>query len=253
MFSFQDEMALVALNRVFRIMIERQLKSIIITNKENNLVYQFEDLDRQLLFGTFHRSVSAQVANLCSYYDTSQMTYVIPFADKIIKIHKINDNPEYQLSCLQRSSLCENAQALISAESHHLTKLNSQHILLIEEDVLFLKVITQYLSDCGFQITQLTTYQKALVYLKKIAPNPAIVICGLNSWRDIDSEFLAYQLQKKVTHSLRIIAFVADKSIDSQLQAIKEGVDVYLFKGADPRLLSAHIDSCCKQASECRG
>jgi CheY-like chemotaxis protein len=119
-------------------------------------------------------------------------------------------------------------------------------IMIIEDNPAFRKVLLSYLGKYNFSISFACDGLEALEQLERV--KPLVLVSDL-----IMPNMTGHELVKKIRHmsepfnTIPVIILSSDDSIDTQLELIEYGVDVFLSKTADPRLLLSHLKRLTKK------
>lgn len=111
-----------------------------------------------------------------------------------------------------------------------------KHILLIEDDLELAKLVDDFLQDEGYQVTQCGNALKAKKLL--LAQSFDLMVCdvmlpGSNG----------FDLVRQIRQQFKgpILFMTAQTSVAAQLEGLQLGVQDYLLKPLDPRILLAKI------------
>ena len=118
--------------------------------------------------------------------------------------------------------------------------LNKKHILLVEDDEVFSRVMTRALTQRDYTVSNAAKESEALALINSTPFDCAILDLNLG---DHTSLGLIAPLKQKNPNS-RILILTGYASITTAVEAIKLGSDNYLAKPADAdEILSALLDS----------
>jgi CheY-like chemotaxis protein len=118
--------------------------------------------------------------------------------------------------------------------------------MIIEDNPAFRKVLLSYLGKYNFSISFACDGLEALEQLERV--KPLVLVSDL-----IMPNMTGHELVKKIRHmsepfnTIPVIILSSDDSVDTQLELIEYGVDVFLSKTADPRLLLSHLKRLTKK------
>lgn len=114
--------------------------------------------------------------------------------------------------------------------------MNKEHILLVEDDEVFSRVMSRALSHRGYEVSHAANEEEALALIKNTQFNYAILDLNLGGHTSLG---LIAPL-KLSNPSSRILILTGYASITTAVEAIKLGADNYLAKPADAdEILSA--------------
>lgn len=112
-------------------------------------------------------------------------------------------------------------------------------ILIVEDDVVFCKMLTRFLSKNGYEVLDAQTASQAFQHLRENEIDLAILDYRLPDANGIEI-LKRIKQDKPATKSILITRFTDD---DLKRQADQEGVDAYISKPLDPKDLLAKIRS----------
>lgn len=114
--------------------------------------------------------------------------------------------------------------------------MDKEHILLVEDDKVFSRVMTRALLHRGYGVSHATNVDEALLLIESTQFNHAILDLNLGDHTSLE---LIVPL-KHSNPSSRILILTGYASITTAVEAIKLGADNYLAKPADAdEILSA--------------
>ena len=114
--------------------------------------------------------------------------------------------------------------------------MNKEHILLVEDDEVFSRVMTRALLHRNYEVSHAATEEEALQLIKSTQYNYAILDLNLGGHTSLG---LIAPL-KQSNPASRILILTGYASITTAVEAIKLGADNYLAKPADAdEILSA--------------
>ncbi len=118
--------------------------------------------------------------------------------------------------------------------------MDKEHILLVEDDEVFCRVMSRALGHRNYDVSQAASEKDALLLIKNTRFDYAILDLNLG---DHTSLGLIAPL-KQSNRELRILILTGYASITTAVEAIKLGADNYLAKPADTdEILSALLNS----------
>lgn len=116
------------------------------------------------------------------------------------------------------------------------------NLLIVDDDMNILRLVTIYLSEQGYQVFQAKEGMEALAILKKEACDLAIV--------DVMMPFMdGYALTKEIRkqYDIPIILLTAKNQIEDKEQGFQAGTDDYLVKPFEPKELSFRIKALLRR------
>jgi two-component system, response regulator RegA len=118
--------------------------------------------------------------------------------------------------------------------------MNKEHILLVEDDEVFSRVMIRSLSHRDYDVSHAANEEEALLLIKKTRFNYAILDLNLGGHTSLG---LITPLKQSNPDS-RILILTGYASITTAVEAIKLGADNYLAKPADAdEILGALLES----------
>ncbi|MBT3533457.1 MAG: response regulator [Rhodospirillaceae bacterium] len=139
-------------------------------------------------------------------------------------------------------------QASPAAEAESTDLLQSDSVLLIEDDILLARSLTAYLTKHGFDAVTVETGADMFKEIDKRSFDCFVVDLTLP---DEDGIVLIRRLRART--DAPIIVQTGREDLDDKLAAFELGVDEYVTKPVDPRELTIRLKSIIKRAGEGKG
>ncbi|MEN9471255.1 MAG: hypothetical protein RL214_611 [Pseudomonadota bacterium] len=123
--------------------------------------------------------------------------------------------------------------------------LKSKKILLVDDDRLFLHVLTQYLDEAQYAYVTCQNGQQAWTYLQRY-PNKFFVVLADRIMPKLHGIDLLINM-KKISLEIPLILCTGEASKDERCEAIAQGVYDFLYKPISKELLLAILKKIKKQ------
>jgi DNA-binding response OmpR family regulator len=114
-------------------------------------------------------------------------------------------------------------------------------VLIVDDDRKLRELLTEYLTEFGFQVTTISDGRGILPALK--AENPDIIILDIMLPHKDGFEILR---EVRTTFSVPVIMLTARGEDADRIVGLELGADDYLPKPFNPRELLARIGPCCE-------
>ena len=124
-------------------------------------------------------------------------------------------------------------------------KMSALKIMLIDDDELINKSMSNILEMENYEVETFTSAQKALHYLETMGLCFDIIITDINM-PDLDGMSFIKILKEKNWDSVELLVLTGYGSIENAVQAIKLGAAGFFEKQADPQLLLLEIEKIKK-------
>ncbi len=128
-------------------------------------------------------------------------------------------------------------------------QIYSDYVLMVDDNPTFVKVLEKFMQRNHFKTKTFECCEQALEFLKSTDELPAVVICDLHLPGMSGQEFTAKFKKSAALSRIPLIILSSDEDLETELQLIALGADVYLSKNQDPRLLCTHVKSLAGKAS----
>lgn len=112
------------------------------------------------------------------------------------------------------------------------------HILLVDDDTLFLKVVTEYLDEAGYCYVIARDGHQAWKYLQQY-PNKFFVILADRIMPKLHGLELLAKMQQSALYNIPLILSTGESSKEERCEAIRQGVYDFLYKPLSKELLLA--------------
>lgn len=117
------------------------------------------------------------------------------------------------------------------------------NILLVEDEKPLSDSVSQYLIDCGFNCTQVFTYNSAINKIGTFSFDCIVIDIGLPDGSGID--LIHYIKRKKIDSGLIIVT--ARNSLEDKLEGFNQGADDFLVKPFHLSELNARINALIRR------
>lgn len=123
-------------------------------------------------------------------------------------------------------------------------------VLIIDDSETFGSVIERFFVREGVAVERYTSAKKALTQLKNGSLHPRVIVCDVHMPEMNGVQFVREFRQCEEFSHINLFMLTSDEAVDTELEAIRGGVEAYLRKNEDPRLLCAHVERVLK--SKCK-
>jgi len=124
---------------------------------------------------------------------------------------------------------------------------SKKKILVVEDDVALLPIITYNLEKKGFTVKEATNGEDALLFVKEEIPSLAIIDWMIPAPSGL--EVCRILRRKKETSSIPIIILSARGEEEDKVRGLDTGADDYITKPFSPNELIARINSLLRRSS----
>lgn len=154
-----------------------------------------------------------------------------PSVAPVLSLVKSNDSAE----------VCEGAD-------NHDDQLARSTILVVEDNQTFAKVLLRFLTRQGFSVTMCGDGLEALRRLEAgFVPN--LIMSDLHM-PNLSGDELAIKVRRiAALAGTPLVLLTSDRSVETELRALEAGVDLFLSKSEDPRLIAAYAKRLLSRAS----
>lgn len=115
-------------------------------------------------------------------------------------------------------------------------------VLIVEDNETFAKVLDRFLKKHGIEGIFAQDGREGLKNLEKFHRNIRAIICDVHMPRMNGFEFVKTLRSNNLFDSIPCIMLTSDTDVETELSLLHEGVDVFIGKQQDPRLLAFHIN-----------
>ena len=124
----------------------------------------------------------------------------------------------------------------------------AEKIVLIDDDLDTLRLVSLMLRRQGYDITAATSGQEGLDKVFEV--NPDLILLDV-MMPDMDGYEVARRLRgKPETVDIPILMFTAKTQLDDKVSGFESGVDDYLTKPTHPSELQAHVKALLARSSQ---
>lgn len=121
-------------------------------------------------------------------------------------------------------------------------------IMVVEDNPTFSKVLVRFLGRQGFAVTVCGNGREALEKLES-GFVPDLIMSDLHMPHLSGDEFAARVRRMAALETIPLLLLTSDRSIETELKALEIGVDLFLSKSEDPRLIAAYAKRLLKRAA----
>ncbi|HMO01607.1 MAG TPA: response regulator [Oligoflexia bacterium] len=164
------------------------------------------------------------------------------------------------LNCLKVSPVTsESASELLTAELPKSSESSSKdslkrrdfcfkqtgEIVIIEDNKIFASVLEKFLDDYGFSCRSFADGESGAEYLRACVDSgdlPLLIICDMHLPRKNGLEITRELRNKECFDKIPIIALTSDDDFDLEVEFARSGVDAFVSKARDPKLLLAQVE-----------
>lgn len=114
-------------------------------------------------------------------------------------------------------------------------------ILVVEDNETFVKVLDRFLKKHRIEATFAKDGAEALRVLEKDLGDIEVVICDVHMPRMNGFEFVRSIRANPEYRTLPCIMLTSDTDVETQVSLLQEGIDLFIGKQEDPRILCLHI------------
>jgi two-component system, NtrC family, response regulator GlrR len=111
-------------------------------------------------------------------------------------------------------------------------------VLLVDDDLEILRLISIRLTGAGYQVTALDSAEKALASLQQTRPNIVVTDLKMSGM----SGMALFDAVQTINPALPVIVLTAHATVPDAVEATKRGVFGYLTKPFDSKVLLAHVE-----------
>lgn len=123
----------------------------------------------------------------------------------------------------------------------------NQTILVVEDDQLTRQLISDHLTEAGFQVVEAADGEEAKdVFLEE---HPCLIILDLVLPK-LSGEELFQWIRKQERNEVSIIILSAKASTQDRINGLRMGADDYMAKPFDPEELVAHVEAVLRRTGQ---
>ncbi len=123
----------------------------------------------------------------------------------------------------------------------------NQTILVVEDDQLTRQLISDHLTEAGFQIVEAADGEEAKeVFLEE---HPCLIVLDLVLPK-LSGEELFQWIRKQERNEVSIIILSAKASTQDRINGLRMGADDYMAKPFDPEELVAHVEAVLRRTGQ---
>ena len=129
---------------------------------------------------------------------------------------------------------------VIQQQSKPNSSSKNSYVLLVDDNQSFTKVVSKYLGSLKIKTVVLNNGQEALDYLDNNKA-PSVIVCDLHMPQKNGFDVVRHIRASDNLCKTPIIMLTSDQDIEAEIAFIELGVDAFLKKNQDPRLLTTQI------------
>lgn len=141
-----------------------------------------------------------------------------------------------------------NIQAVENPAKNKDTNSGLPNIMLIDDSSIFCEVLKRYLKKEQYQLNSFAIPEKAIQSLEQNIPD--LIISDLHMPAYSGEKILKAIRAKKELAQIPFVLLTSDTAIDTKLKLIEAGVDAFIGKNEDPRLIAVQVKSLLKKKQE---
>ncbi len=171
--------------------------------------------------------------------DLQSIIPVVKFLPGALTTISIGWSGELRSSELKKEELSKEEG---SQQNQNSKTLETRCILLVEDNETFAMVVERFLTAKGFQLHWCESAKDALDFIKKDATALSAIICDIHMPEMDGITFLKKLRSNEEAKLIPTIALTSDIDLDTELMALSLGVDAFITKDEDPRILLLHVE-----------
>ena len=119
-----------------------------------------------------------------------------------------------------------------------------KNVFVIEDNPSFRAILTAYIERQGFGVIPFSAATDAWSALEE-GVDLDVIVCDLHMVEMSGYDFIRRLRATRVGRNVPVIALSSADDVETELQMLRAGVAAFISKGADPRILGAHIERLC--------
>lgn len=127
-------------------------------------------------------------------------------------------------------------------------ELSATDVLLVDDNSAFCEILQRFLKLEGIRAVQLSSGQEAVALLLNATTLPAALVCDLRMPGLTGGEVVKLLRASPQLKTFPVIILTSEEGTEIELEALKVGADHFISKGADPRILVAHLSRLIHRA-----
>jgi CheY-like chemotaxis protein len=123
-------------------------------------------------------------------------------------------------------------------------------VLIVDDNPTFAKVLSRYLSKEKIEATYAKNGEVGLEVLQRTVVLPTVIICDVHMPGMNGFEFIAKLKSDKRFARIPTIMLTSDSDTDTKVSLLTAGVDAFVNKAEDPRVLLVHVTKLIERAKK---
>ncbi len=124
------------------------------------------------------------------------------------------------------------------------------NVLLIDDSSIFTTVLKKYLANSQFQFKDFVIPRAAINYLRRTKKPIDLIVCDLHM-PDLNGEDVLNSVRQIDRYRATPFVFLtSEKNVDQKIQLFQKGVDAYIGKDEDPRLIAVQLQSLINKKNQ---
>jgi len=151
------------------------------------------------------------------------------------------------------TSQIASSEVLMTSSEEEVSEVLSlaQQVMLIDDSNIFCSVLKRYLKSDDYQFQEFSNPRQAVDLLLNKQIDPDLIICDLHMPQLSGLEVLRQIRAEKSLSQTPFVLLTSDTELETKLELIEAGVDAFIGKNEDPRLISVQVKSLLKRYGEC--
>lgn len=262
-----NAIALEAIQLIFAEVAPYNVRSTDLFLDNNRPRYQFVLESGKRGVGILHAKIAPIVARYFQRTDVAEQAFVVGGAVGTLRVHALSEGSVYRLVWEPISAAYSEpikglpapievpAQIAPQSAERRATETEKSEclarscVLLVEDNVMFARILEKYLDKHGFSTILKRDGSEALEWLREAAELPSLVVSDLHMPVMNGRELVSAIRQDEKLNELRIIVLTSDEDAEAEIQMLGIGADAFVAKSKDPRILCSHA---VRLANRCR-
>ena len=233
--------------------------------ESDKIFYNFETNDGKSARGNINSRVRSVLSRLLgAYSEEERVCLEFPgIAKHDIRVSFDNDKQVFSVSMLEEYQTTKDSvsganvisfpeaspfKACTRAESKPFKE--PHNLLIVDDNQVFAKVLERFLEKLNVKAQYAADGSEALKLLREETYKPDMVICDLHMPQMNGCEFTKRVREELRMEDLPIIILTSDDDVETELQLLTEGADVFIAKSEDPRLLCIKVQKLIEKADK---
>ncbi|MBX7136492.1 MAG: response regulator [Oligoflexia bacterium] len=200
--------------------------------------YSFNTRELKQARGNISQRVRPELRQLLADGASSQVMLVLP--DRVAVRVRGDENRFELLRIATERKAPETPGGHYSGAASPVT-IDAPRVLVVEDDPVFAAVLERFMERGGLISRRAESGIHALSLIKSGEFVPALIVCDLQMPNLDGFELIDALRALEPARSIPIAVLTSENDLETELKLIAKGVDVYLTKDDDPRVLMAHV------------